>query len=612
METDLDGQTISTIDKEEELKSLQRVMDAFSDYQGAAEEDLLRWERAFSRLKPHQQALLPHLPAKYHSLRMCVAANARFFSSMLQAFEPPFLSDEGACAHGPHHECAPREAGPANQALPADIMVADCDDLRHAERGKYIPDMNVKDDGLERSASGHSNGIDMCQSDPGRDRKRGWASVCASAAEAPVKSQHHQHQFQQQQQPVQENMNALPSRRRPPRSFGLPSLPEEDELEQDEEQQPQAVHSLDGHPQQLQHDAGTGGAVVSATTANGKTAERDASPSHIAPHPPYFSGERPAAGSGEDHHQLQHQRQHADERNALPGVEYLPHRAGGASSRRRRVPSADVDKVRCVLRNIVRDWAAEGAIERQQCYGPILAELTRLYPMHKRLGVEASQQPTCLVPGAGLGRLALEISRLGFLCQGNEFSYYMLVCSSFLLNYLQTENEWTFFPWLHTSCNVVSDMDQLRPVHFPDLSPWKAGITEGFSMCAGDFLDVYNHPSQAGRWDCIVTSFFIDTAHNVVDYIETIHRALKPEGHWINLGPLLYHFADAHSYSPEDSMSLEISLEDVKSIAFKFGFTLVRERQIETTYTANLKSMMRNTYTCAFWTMIKGKAEALV
>ena len=42
----------------------------------------------------------------------------------------------------------------------------------------------------------------------------------------------------------------------------------------------------------------------------------------------------------------------------------------------------------------------------------------------------------------------------------------------------------------------------------------------------------------------MVTSFFLDTAHNVLDYIELIHQILKPGGHWINLGPLLYHFAD--------------------------------------------------------------------
>lgn len=37
-------------------------------------------------------------------------------------------------------------------------------------------------------------------------------------------------------------------------------------------------------------------------------------------------------------------------------------------------------------------------------------------------------------------------------------------------------------------------------------------------------------------WDCVTTCFFIDTAHNVIEYVETIWKILKPGGAWINLG----------------------------------------------------------------------------
>ena len=37
-------------------------------------------------------------------------------------------------------------------------------------------------------------------------------------------------------------------------------------------------------------------------------------------------------------------------------------------------------------------------------------------------------------------------------------------------------------------------------------------------------------------WDCIATVFFIDTAHNIISYIETIYNTLKPGGIWVNLG----------------------------------------------------------------------------
>uniref|UniRef100_A0A6N2JZF1 Uncharacterized protein n=1 Tax=Salix viminalis TaxID=40686 RepID=A0A6N2JZF1_SALVM len=190
------------------------------------------------------------------------------------------------------------------------------------------------------------------------------------------------------------------------------------------------------------------------------------------------------------------------------------------------VPLVDVDKVRCIIRNIVRDWAAEvmmlhfftvsnsssmifepgftcspvptltqGQKERDQCYKPILKELNSLFPNRS-----SESPPACLVPGAGLGRLALEISCLGFVSQGNEFSYYMMICSSFILNQTETAGEWTIYPWIHSNCNSLSDSDQLRPVSIPDIHPASfkstltfitssAGITEGFSMCGGDFVE---------------------------------------------------------------------------------------------------------------------------
>ncbi|WOL07869.1 carnosine N-methyltransferase isoform X1 [Canna indica] len=262
------------------------------------------------------------------------------------------------------------------------------------------------------------------------------------------------------------------------------------------------------------------------------------------------------------------------------------------------VPLVDVDKVRCIIRNIVRDWASEGQKERDQCYKPILDELNFLFPDRCK-----ERPPCCLVPGAGLGRLALEISCLGFVSQGNEFSYYMMICSSFILNYTQKAGDCTIYPWIHSNCNSISDSDQLRPVSFPDIHPSSAGITEGFSMCAGDFVEVYNDESQEASWDAVVTCFFLDTAHNIVEYIETIWKILKHGGVWINLGPLLYHFAD--SYVPEDEMSIELSLEDVKKVALHCGFVLEKENIIETTYTTNPRSMMQNRYYAAFWTMRK-------
>jgi carnosine N-methyltransferase len=53
-------------------------------------------------------------------------------------------------------------------------------------------------------------------------------------------------------------------------------------------------------------------------------------------------------------------------------------------------------------------------------------------------------------------------------------------------------------------------------------------------MCGGEFVEVYG--SQHNEWDCVLTPFFIDTAHNVITYIETIFDTLKPGGIWVNQG----------------------------------------------------------------------------
>ena len=217
---------------------------------------------------------------------------------------------------------------------------------------------------------------------------------------------------------------------------------------------------------------------------------------------------------------------------------------------------------RYVLKNLVRDWAEEGAAERAQSYGRILDELRRLLgpsPAERR-GAAAAQAaaagalqqrndrggaagaaadgsssaapgsvaaaaaalaaaggseeeedvagasgewgepPIVLVPGAGLGRLCLEIASLvrrclpawrlaavcgahathtatslphplpppphtqGYGAQGNEFSYYMLLASSFILNQTQrpeqARGDWVV-------CSVSGSWARVCTLHCP-------------------------------------------------------------------------------------------------------------------------------------------------
>ncbi|EFN57363.1 hypothetical protein CHLNCDRAFT_142741 [Chlorella variabilis] len=278
----------------------------------------------------------------------------------------------------------------------------------------------------------------------------------------------------------------------------------------------------------------------------------------------------------------------ADEYEAAVGGTVAPH---------------DLDKARYVLKNIARDWSEEGAAERAQSYGRILRELRRLFAGWP---AGAAEPPSVLVPGAGLARLCLEVVDMGFQAQGNEFSYFMLLTSAYLLN------GWTIHPWCHNSCNQLSTDDQLRGVQVPDVHP--AALVPGpglLSMSAGDFGEVYRQPEYAAAFDAVAACFFLDTAHNVLEYLEVIWHTLRPGGYLVSLGPLLYHWADARSYLGGEQLSVELSLEEVKAAALALGFRLVREEMVEAGFLANPRSMMQaSTYRCAFWTLQKPGADA--
>lgn len=95
--------------------------------------------------------------------------------------------------------------------------------------------------------------------------------------------------------------------------------------------------------------------------------------------------------------------------------------------------------------------------------------------------------PRVLLPGAGLGRLCIEVAAAGFEAQGNEFSYFMLLTAAFMLNSSAVAEQWTVHPWVHITANNVADADQLRGVAVPDVVPSELVPPGMLSMCAGDF-----------------------------------------------------------------------------------------------------------------------------
>ncbi|XP_054711788.1 carnosine N-methyltransferase-like [Uloborus diversus] len=137
---------------------------------------------------------------------------------------------------------------------------------------------------------------------------------------------------------------------------------------------------------------------------------------------------------------------------------------------------------------------------------------------------------------------------------------------------------------------------------FPDVDPSKLPQGLEFSMAAGNYLEIYNVNDS---WDCIVSCFFLDTANNILDYIEKTWNILKPGGFWINLGPLLYHHADL-----PNEKSIEPSYEEIREIILKYGFNMLKEEvNIPTPYSQNPHSMMSYEYRSVYFVCQKPYLE---
>uniref|UniRef100_A0A915EHX1 carnosine N-methyltransferase n=1 Tax=Ditylenchus dipsaci TaxID=166011 RepID=A0A915EHX1_9BILA len=262
-------------------------------------------------------------------------------------------------------------------------------------------------------------------------------------------------------------------------------------------------------------------------------------------------------------------------------------------------PSSEhyMSKVKSTLKQIVRDWAAEGMTERKTNYDKVLQVI------NKHFSSEDRHEINILVPGAGLGRLAWELLRDGFSVTGNEFSIFMLLTSNFILNTCHEVDEFTIYPYVMEFSNSWSYTDQLRPIKFPDVSTLLHSERKNvFSMCAGDFLQAYEKEGE--KFDCVATVFFLDTAANPITYIRTIHRILKTGGIWVNFGPLTYHFEDS-----EEENSLELPFDELVRIIGELGFHIneLEEKGINmpVEYVANASSMLKYTYECGFFKCTK-------
>ncbi|KAL9185124.1 hypothetical protein ACHAXT_002901 [Thalassiosira profunda] len=236
-----------------------------------------------------------------------------------------------------------------------------------------------------------------------------------------------------------------------------------------------------------------------------------------------------------------------------------------------------------VLHHTARDWTAGAAPCREATIGWIVSAIMQYASENARMRV--------LVPGAGLGRLAYDISTCSDLCQkgevhveANDSSVTMIFAAQQVLEMLQRQHDnqmkvqSDIFPFLSDpQINQIDTEKRFERDVFPDDEAFhsyeryweRKGEQPNLAFTVGDFVSTYSQQTKQSQYDVVATSFFIDTATNIYQYVFIMKHVLDSDGEspsiWVNCGPVQWH----------PCALLRPTVEELKGILEAAGFELL-------------------------------------
>ena len=258
---------------------------------------------------------------------------------------------------------------------------------------------------------------------------------------------------------------------------------------------------------------------------------------------------------------------------------------------KKRTYKLDHDRLNDCLYQIIREWTVVGESDRNPCFKLVHEELKSFFP-------ENNDEVVVFVPGCGLARLPFELALDGFQVFANEVDMFQLLAASFIMNNCSRKDNYRIYPWINDLSNRLNSEAVTTPISFPDIDPNQRPEEFQFQMVPGDFLQVDEHIENESV-DAIVTTFFIDSAPNVFEFIDKIHQLLKPGGIWINFGGLNFVY---DAFEDQESC-IPVSWEVLKK-SIQQNFEFIKDELVETTYCSQ-KSMQSVNLKCTFFTCKK-------
>lgn len=251
-----------------------------------------------------------------------------------------------------------------------------------------------------------------------------------------------------------------------------------------------------------------------------------------------------------------------------------------------------------VFTYIVRDWSNERKKEREENYNMIINEVLKYFSSSEDDLIKYK----ILIPGSALNRLGFELCKLGYDIEANDFLFLNGIFSDYIFNHCK-KDEMFFYPNIDNFSNFWDEESVFKKYYFPDINIDLKNNNDSkkkgkMKLSIGDFLMVYNNKKEC--FDCIITCYFIDTAQNIIHYVDTIYNLLKKGGIWINLGPLSYHWSKFPEY-----ISIELPYDKLKEVICNYGFEFINEEFKNCTFGYIDNNMKNDLFKCIFFTAKK-------
>lgn len=268
------------------------------------------------------------------------------------------------------------------------------------------------------------------------------------------------------------------------------------------------------------------------------------------------------------------------------------------------LPSSSYGSLASVFLHLLRDWSTSCDHVISSTYEPAVAELCALLPAGGDV----------LVPGAGLGRLALQLAGRGFQVEANDASRLFLTVADFVLNRAPASGL-PLNPLAHVFTENWGHEQQYLDIRVP--APVPAAVAarapdgaaaDGqpkpplITLVPGDFVKTYGAGCCGHRkFDAIVTCFFIDTATDVAELFTVMDSLLGEGGVWINIGPLNW----------KKDARLKLCWNEILCIWKRLGYEFVSNKAMDCDYhLPRGRKMYTESYQCSLTAAVKRRTPA--